>query len=276
MKPDVRAAHDHRDAPVAELAGNVVSAKGMDRPGRDSHQVRIGIETEVLDLLVDQSNVPVGGSESCEIRKCQRNESSRLRLKYRSVGFRSVVRRLNDQKLLAHVVLLTVMPLVFFSLCRLGRRLSSILGWAALALATTVTLSRRQKAYKSRRRQSIQTRLYQEAVKSQIAVIRKVNESGPDARWVELSPAIVRRHSWDSGVRRVLRITAGLIDSVVVIFEPLAEAIRAQTAGRPSRHRATRKVRTPALAVRIAGHRRMAILTGRLHTGHYRLVRFGN
>jgi hypothetical protein len=76
VKPDVGAAHDYRDIAIAKLAGDVVSAKGVNRPGCDGDEIGLGIEAEVLDLLVDESDIPIRRSERREIRKCERYESA--------------------------------------------------------------------------------------------------------------------------------------------------------------------------------------------------------
>ena len=60
VKPDVRPAHDHRNALPAKFVGNVVGSNGMDRPSGDGHHVwlRLAVEVDVLNLFVDQRDVP--------------------------------------------------------------------------------------------------------------------------------------------------------------------------------------------------------------------------
>ena len=87
VKPDVRATHDHRDTLVAELAGYVVAADRMNSPRSDRHQIRFGVEIDVLKLLVNQRHLPTLGRKCRQVGKRERDEGAHARFEDGSVVF---------------------------------------------------------------------------------------------------------------------------------------------------------------------------------------------
>jgi hypothetical protein len=69
VEPDVRTAHDYGEPAIAELARDVLAANRVYRPAYDGNHVGRKIEVDVLDLLIDERNVPVGRCKSGEVRK---------------------------------------------------------------------------------------------------------------------------------------------------------------------------------------------------------------
>jgi len=52
------AAHDDPDAAIAEFTGDVVSADRVNGSARDGDQIGATLEVNILDLLVDQGDIP--------------------------------------------------------------------------------------------------------------------------------------------------------------------------------------------------------------------------
>lgn len=99
VEEGVRAAQHDRNAAVAEPARDVIGAVGVDGPGADRHHVDVGLEVDVLELLVDQLDVPARRRERRQIGQGQPHHGAALGLVQVGLFRIRVERRLDDQQL---------------------------------------------------------------------------------------------------------------------------------------------------------------------------------